>query len=290
MFNRLALLTFFIGMLGFSQQNSDFMGVIKLNDTSFISYKIAFEIENDSISGYSITDLGGDHETKSNVIGSYNEESGEFIFQESDIIYTKSPIIENDFCFVHFKGRVKDIYDVEEIEGNFTGLYSDGKSCLDGAIKMVSIEKIKKKAEKVDRKIQKVKRLDDEIKKQVSVAKTIDTLSMNIIASNENLSILTSDQQVELTIYDAGKEDDDRIDLFINGERVLENFKVTREKKIIPIKLLKDQTKIEILALNEGTSPPNTVKIHFKDSRNYVTTLTNLKLGEKAGISLVKRP
>ncbi len=290
MFRRLSLLTFFIGFLGFSQQSSEFMGVIKLNDTSFISYKIAFEVQNDSISGYSITDLGGKHETKSNVIGRYYEKSGEFRFQESGIIYTKSPITENDFCFVHFTGRVKDIYDVEEIEGDFTGLYSDGESCLDGDIKMVSIEKIKKKAAKVDRKIQKVNRLDDEIKKQVSVAKTIDTLSMNIIASNENLSILTSDEEVELTIFDAGKEDDDRIDLIINGEKLLEDFVVTRKKKIIPVKLQEDQTRIEIIALNEGTSPPNTVKIHFKDSQNYVTTLTNLKAGEKAGISLVKRP
>ncbi|MCP9199517.1 hypothetical protein MKO06_06340 [Gramella sp. GC03-9] len=265
------------------------MGVIKLNDSSFISYRIAFEIKNDSISGYSITDMGGPHETKSNLEGFYNEESRELSFQEANIIYTKSPIIENDFCFVNFKGRVKDIYDVEEIEGIFRGLYSDGQSCLDGDIKMVSIEKIKKKAEKVDRKIQRVKRLDEDIKKKVSLAKTMDTLSMNIIASNENLNILTSDEEIELTIYDAGKEDDDRIDLIINGKKILENFVVTREKKIIPIKLKDEQTQIDVVALNVGTSPPNTVKIHFEDSRNYVTTLTNLKEGEKAGINIVKR-
>ena len=289
MFKRVLVLTFFIGFCAFSQQKSDFMGVIKLNDTSFISYKIAFEIENDSVKGFSLTDLGGPHETKSSLRGKYNEESGEFSFQESSIIYTKSPIIEDDFCFVHFTGKVKDIYDVEEIEGNFSGLYSDGQSCLDGDIKMVSIEKIKKKAEKIDKKIQKVKKIDDEVKKNISVAKTIDTLSMNIIASNENLNILTSDQTVELTIYDAGKEDDDRIDLFIDGEKFLENYTVTREKKIIPIQLKKEQTRIEVVALNVGTSAPNTVKIHFKDTRNYVTTLTNLQEGERAGVTIVRR-
>ncbi|MUP45336.1 hypothetical protein E0K83_06200 [Gramella sp. BOM4] len=265
------------------------MGVIQLNDTSFISYKIAFQIQNDSISGYSITDLGGKHETKSNLKGRYNEDSGEISFRESDIIYTKSPIVEDDFCFVHFRGKVKDIYDVEEIEGAFKGMYADGQSCLDGDIKMVSIEKIKKKAAKVDKKIQNFKKLDDSIKKKVSLAKTMDTLSMNIIAKDENLNILTADEQVELTIFDAGKEDDDRIDLIINGKKILENFVVTREKKIIPVKLTEDQTQIDVVALNVGTSAPNTVKIHFKDTQNYVTTLTNLKEGEKAGINIVKR-
>ncbi len=283
------LLTLFIGFTCFSQQDSDFMGVIKLNDTSYISYKIAFEIHNDSVSGYSITDMGGKHETKSNLLGSYNEDTREFNFYESNIIYTKSPIIEDDFCFVHFKGRVRDIRDVEEIEGEFTGLYTDGQSCLDGAIKMVSIEKIKKKAEKIDKKIQKIKRVDEEIKKKVSVAKTIDTLSMNIIAQNENLNILTKDPKVEFIIFDAGKEDDDRIDLVINGKKVLENYTVTKEKKIMTIPLEKQQTKIEVIALNVGSSAPNTVKLEFQDSRNFVTTITNLDEGEQASVTLVRR-
>lgn len=289
MFRGISVLTLFIGFCSFSQQDSDFMGVIKLNDTSFISYKIAFEIQNDSISGYSITDMGGQHETKSNIKGSYNEDTREFSFQESDIIYTKSPIIEDDFCFIHFKGRVKNIRDVEEIEGVFSGLYTDGQTCLDGDIKMVSIEKIKKKAEKVDKKIQRTKRIDEEIKKNVSVTKMLDTLSMNIIAQNENLNILTGDQQVEFTIYDAGKEDDDRIDLIINGETVLENYTVTKERKIMKVPLKTRQTKIEVIALNVGTSAPNTVKIEFKDSRNFVSTLTNLNEGEHASVTIVKR-
>ncbi|PTX45271.1 hypothetical protein C8P64_1265 [Christiangramia gaetbulicola] len=289
MVKNLILLTFVLGFIGHSQQSAEYMGTIKLNDTSFISYKVAFELKKDSISGYSITDLGGAHETKSNLKGNYNSNTKELNFEEADIIYTKSPITQNDFCFVHFTGRVKDIHDIEEIDGKFQGLYTDGKKCLDGEIRMVSIEKIMKKAEKVDRKIQRTGRIDDETKKNISVKKTLDTLSMNIIASNENLNILTSDQKVELTIYDAGKEDDDRIDLFINGEKVLNNYTVTKKHKIIHIDLNQEQTSIEVVALNVGTSAPNTVKIHFKDTRNYVTTLTNLKEGERAGVTIVRR-
>lgn len=273
----------------FAQQSAEYMGTIKLNDTSYISYMVAFELENDSITGYSLTDMGGAHETKSAVKGSYDSESREFIFQEENIIYTKSPIIEKDFCFVHFRGEIRDIHDIEEIDGKFEGLYTDGDKCLNGEIRMASIEKLKKKAEKINRKIQRNKKVDEEVKKKIDVVKTLDTLSMNIIAKNENLNILTKDQKVEFTIFDAGKEDDDRIDLIIDGKKVLENYTVTKDKKSMTIALENEQTKIEIIALNVGTSAPNTVKVQFRDSRNFISTLTNLDQGESASVTVVKR-
>ena len=154
---------------------------------------------------------------------------------------------------------------------------------------MMSIEKIMKKAEKVDRKIQRTGRIDDETKKNISVKKTLDTLSMNIIANEENLNILSKDQSVEFTIFDAGKEDGDKIDLRINGELFLEDYTVTKEKKTFRVDLKQKQTDIEVLALNVGSSAPNTVKIQGRDSRNFINTITNLKEGEKAGLTVVKQ-
>lgn len=286
------LLVLFIILFGFesyAQQNAEYMGTIKLNDTSYISYKIAFELENDSISGYSLTDLGGSHETKSIVKGTYNTDTKEFKFHEENIIYTKSPIVQDDFCFVHFSGKVRDVHDIEEIEGSFEGRYTDGEKCIDGEIRMASIQKLIKKAEKLDKKIQRTNKVEAEVKEKINLVKSLDTLSMNIIANDENLNILTKDQVVEFTIFDAGKEDGDMIDLIINGEHYFKDFTVTKEKKVITLKLKEKQTKIEVVALNVGTSAPNTVKIQFKDSRNFVSTLTNLKEGEKAAVTIVKQ-
>ena len=92
-----------------------------------------------------------------------------------------------------------------------------------------------------------------------------------------------------LPFIDAGKEDGDKIDLIINGEHYFKDFTVTKEKKVITLKLKVKQTKIEVIALNVGTSAPNTVKIQFKDSRNFVSTLTNLKEGEKTAVTIVKQ-
>ena len=285
----LVLLTILFGYESYTQQNAEYMGTIKLNDTSYISYKIDFELKNDSISGYSLTDLGGSHETKSILKGSYNSNTKEFRFHEENIIYTKSPIVQDDFCFIHFRGKVRNIHDIEEIQGNFEGRYTDGQKCIDGEIRMASIQKLMKKAGKLDKKIQRTNKVKPEIKEKINLIKSLDTLSMNIIAKDENLNILTNDQVVEFTIFDAGKEDGDMIDLIINGEHHFKDFTVTKEKKVITLKLNKEQTKIEVVALNVGTSAPNTVKIQFKDSRNFVTTLTNLKEGEKAAVTIVRQ-
>ena len=141
----------------FSQENIDFLGVIKLNDTTLISYKLSLQENNGNVSGFSITDLGGLHETKSLVAGFYDYEKKVFEFREKDIIYTKSKIDEYDFCFVHFKGKIRNINRRQNLKGSFKGLYSDGTECLSGDIDMMRLEKIIKKAETVDRKIQKLK-------------------------------------------------------------------------------------------------------------------------------------
>ncbi len=117
----------------------------------------------------------------------------------------------------------------------------------------------------------------------------IETLTRNINAKNENLNIYTRDQKVKLIIYDAGKEDGDQVNLFIDDVPVLENYTVLHDKKTIEIPIKKAQTVIRVEAVSEGTSSPNTVRLEVVDTRNFVRTITNLKEGEKAQMTLVKK-
>ena len=58
----------------FGQKSNEYIGAIKLMDSSIITYKIKFELISDNqIKGYSITDFGGDHETKSSLTGYYDK-------------------------------------------------------------------------------------------------------------------------------------------------------------------------------------------------------------------------
>ena len=270
-------------------QEYEFFGVIKLNDTSFISYKVLFDRVNDSIQGYSLTDFAGKHETKSNIKGYYDEDENLLSFEEYDIVYTKSPVVQKDFCFVNFEGKVRNLDRVKAFSGDFKGLYADGTSCLDGMIIVNSGQEVKKRVEKIDKVVQRSRKFSDSIKKNIKVAKVLDTLTRNIIAKNENLNIFTRDQKIKLAIYDAGKEDGDVINLFVDDKPVLENYTVLHEIKYLEFDLKNAETKIRVEAVSEGTSSPNTVRLEIEDSRNFVRTITNLKEGEHAQMTLVKK-
>ena len=270
-------------------QEYEFFGVIKLNDTSFISYKVLFDRVNDSIQGYSLTDFAGKHETKSNIKGYYHEDENLLSFEEYDIVYTKSPVVQKDFCFVNFEGKVRNLDRVKAFSGDFKGLYADGTSCLDGMIIVNSGQEVKKRVEKIDKVVQRSRKFSDSIKKNIKVAKVLDTLTRNIIAKNENLNIFTRDQKIKLAIYDAGKEDGDVINLYVDDKPVLENYTVLHEIKYLEFDLENVETKIRVEAVSEGTSSPNTVRLEVEDSRNFVRTITNLKEGEHAQMKLVKK-
>lgn len=273
----------------FSQSESQYLGAIMLNDSSLISYKIVFSEKDGVILGHSITDLNGPHETKSFLSGTFNEAQKTLVFSESGIIYTKSPVTQEDFCYVHFEGRLKKINKRQQITGSFRGLYKDGTECINGEIKMANLELMNEKAVKLDKRIDRNLLVKKEDKERINIKKSLDTLNMNLINKGETLSVFTKDEKINLIIYDAGKEDGDRINLTISGKLVLENYTVTRERKKIVIDLENDQTAIEVLALNVGTSAPNTVRIEIKDSYNFVRTLTNLQENEKAGVVIIKR-
>ncbi|WP_286992046.1 hypothetical protein [Leeuwenhoekiella sp.] len=248
-----------------------------------------FDRVNDSIQGYSLTDFAGKHETKSNIKGYYNEDENLLSFEEYDIVYTKSPVVQKDFCFVNFEGKVRNLDRVKAFSGDFKGLYADGTSCLDGMIIVNSGQEVKKRVEKIDKVVQRSRKFSDSIKKNIKVAKVLDTLTRNIIAKDENLNIFTRDQKIKLAIYDAGKEDGDVINLYVDDKPVLENYTVLHEIKYLEFDLENVETKIRVEAVSEGTSSPNTVRLEVEDSRNFVRTITNLKEGEHAQMTLVKK-
>jgi hypothetical protein len=269
-------------------QTYEYLGVIKLNDTALIPYRLAFTESNGEISGYSLSDLGGKHETKSNIRGIYNNKEKKLTFQEYDIVYTKSPIDELDMCLVNFEGTLKNLSKNKAFSGDFIGLYPDGKNCLDGMIIVSNAQKVEERIAKFDKKIQKSKKVSQEVKNKISLKRSIDTLTMSTVKATENLNIFVKNREATLVIYDAGKVDDDRVQITINGAVILNDYSILQEKKRIPVTLVNGTSKIEVLAINEGTSAPNTVKVEILDGDNLITTRTSLKTGQKASLTLIK--
>jgi len=272
-----------------AQNEQEYLGVIKLNDSSLISYNLNLIENKGNISGYSITDIGGNHETKSNVIGTYNTKTNHLFFKEVGIIYTKSEVLDYDFCYIYFDGKVTNINSKNNIYGKFNGKYNDESTCINGEIALKSIQKITKKAKKVDNIIRKYKKIDKKITSEISVIKTLDSLKMNVLKASENLSMFTTSESLKLRIYDAGKVDGDKITIFSNDTILLKNYTVSKKIKLLTIPLKSKKTTITVHALNIGSISPNTTKIEVIDNHNTVNILTSLKKEEKTSITIIKK-
>ncbi len=274
--------------ISIAQQDYEYVGIIKLPDTSLISYKISFVEKDGLVKGHSITDMGGAHETKSFITGYFDDKKNSLEFYESGILYTKSSITQNDFCFVHFDGRLKKLNESQQIKGAFKGMYDNGAECISGDIMMTNFRRVLKKASKLDRKIDRNILVSKEKKDAVNIRQTMDSLSLNLLNKNEVMSIFSKSETVTLEVYDAGQEDGDQISIWVNDAVILKDFTVTAIKKTLTIPLKTDETKVKIKALNNGAIGGNTVKMDITDVNNHIDTLTNLKEGESAQFVFVK--
>jgi hypothetical protein len=265
-----------------AQKDFEFVGVIRLAEDAFISYKISFDEREGLVTGYSLTDLGGEHETKSYLSGYFDDVNNTLEFYESGIIYTKSFITQDDFCFIHFNGSLRKLNEQQSIEGKFKGLYSDGKECISGELKLANLGKMLKKAKKLDRKIDRNILISQEDKDKVNIVKELDSLSMNTLKKNETLTIFSKSNKITMSIYDAGLEDGDKIALYLNDQELYRSIEARAAIQKIEVPLKKEKDVIKIVALTNGTVGGNTIKIDLYDGDNIIETLTNMKAGESA--------
>lgn len=272
----------------FSQSQNEFFGAVILNDSISITYKINILEKNGNVKGYSVTDLGGEHETRSNIFGEYDKVNKELSFRETGIVYTKSLVSQDDFCFMNVTIKNFTFDRTKNITTNFFGLFSDNTECIHGKLILRSIEKVEARLNKVSKKINKSKKIADSIKSKINPLKMMDSLNMNILRKNQTLSVFSKSKKIKLTVYDGGKEDGDKISISSNGKLLINNFEVKNNKNVFFINLIEDKTSILIKANNEGNISPNTVVVEFDDGKNDIKALSNLKIGETTQIDIIK--
>jgi len=287
---------FFVFVLGFffslsiKAQTYEFYGVLKLNGKSeeAISYRLIFDEKNGKIKGYSITDITGNHETKNLVDGYYDTDKKYLRFKEKNIIYTKSPISDDLFCFVSFEGKIKLNAKKPRIEGKFKGLFKNETKCIDGTLDLISSVTVQSFLEKANKKIQKSKKLDEDTKKKYNPIQIFDSLQTNQLTTSQNLNIFYPYENVSFEIWDKGIEDGDIINLTHNNKIILQNFTVSKIKKKVDITLDPDQNIFVIEAVNEGTEGPNTAMIVLQGEKP-IEFQSNLKKGETASVTIIKQ-
>jgi hypothetical protein len=285
-FPLLFLISFSIS--SFSQY--EYFGTIKLNDdaSKIITYRIVFSLKKGIVNGYSVTDIGGDNETKNSILGNYSSETKVLTFKESGLLYTKSKISQDSFCFVNFTGVAKLKSPNSKMEGSFKGLFKNKTKCIDGTIIMLNLMKIEKKIITLNKKAQKSILIKKEIKQRMSEISLLDSLNVNTLKKDQNLNIFVDSDEIEIEIWDSKIEDGDKIDLFLNGKRILDNYRVLNTKKILKVKLQSAENIFRIEATSEGERKLNTTMIHLIDKKRIFEMSTNLKKGEKTSISIFK--
>ena len=112
-------------------------------------------------------------------------------------------------------------------------------------------------------------------------------LDLNVSDGLEDVRV--SQRVVDLDLKDNGNQiDGDRIQLLLNGEVILEDHTLTEMDKTITLNLKRGSNDIDIVALNEGSSSPNTAEVAISHviEGNSVQVSDGLNTGEKAEFSI----
>ena len=278
--NTLTLIFIILSSFAYSQNTFSYLGTLLLSNNTPISFSMELQEANGIVNGYSLTNINTPDETKSEISGLYFKKNKSFQLQETQILSTNSEAPLNTFCYINMNLSFKGKFGSKRLEGDFTGNFLDSTQCASGKIILMQRTKLEKKIEKIKKKVDK--------KYQEKYQDTSLVKRTQILKDGDDFTINWESNKLKLYIWDANKEDGDKIQLTINGNIILDDFETKNKRKKIKYKLLEGENIIEIKAINLGTSPPNTSRIELVDSNTKYPIITQLELGKSAIIKVVK--
>lgn len=97
-------------------------------------------------------------------------------------------------------------------------------------------------------------------------------------------------EQIVIEIWDGNNVDNDRITVWLNGNEILKNYVLAKEKKKLVLPVGGNELNIiTIIADNEGADPPNTANIMLWDNEIPYEVIAHNTVGKKALIKIRKR-
>jgi|GEM_PF-382987 len=284
------LIILLFGLTKVQAQDYEYLGFLKLPDSTFIAYKVAFSESKGMIKGYSYTDTGGAHETKSVIVGRFDDKKNTIEFREVATVYTKSDVTRFDFCYVYFTGRTRKLNDRATINGSFKGFYDDLTSCIDGKLELNAFAKIKNRTDKFEERVKRSRLVADSIKEKVDVSRFMNRFVSNSLKGGEKVNVIWEKQNLKMQISDPGTVDNDKIAISLNGKEFVRSYALEKNAKTFDFNLAEGVNTIVIKAINEGTEPGNTAKLMLLGGTGEtINLMTSLKVGEEIQIVLYKQ-
>jgi hypothetical protein len=256
-------------------------GHLHVKDGDTYPYKLVFSIARGDINGYSVTRITDSTETKGVITGHINRKKQILTFVETKVIGEHEPQKDVTNCLIDAKCAYKLHGANYIVIGTFTGKDEDKKKCGDGVLEFQQANTAG----------------------SVFYTDTIQQLPVahaDSVAKNElpGENTITAGIQKEydwisdscvLDIWDSGVIDGDVVSVLFNGQNILSNYTLAKEKMQLRLRLIKGANTITIVAEDEGNNPPNTAEMLLTDvEARYKITAFNKK-GEKAIVVLRKK-
>ena len=280
----LVLFFFSISNGAFASDTLYFAGKIKVSKSLSYKYYLRFTINiKNQLTGYSLSDPGGLNETKTRITGTYDSLNKIIKFEESNILRSRVDLKKNDLCFVSASLILKNTKLVETLSGKFKGFGADRTTqCANGEIQLINTDRAKAILEKIANKEDNPEVIHSDKNTKNKLIKIDDEKGKEFEITGNS---------IKLTIWDNGQVDGDRISIMLNGKYLLENYSTVAAPKMIETLLSGNiSDTIKIIALNEGTLPPNTAAIIIETPFEKYKILTQANTNEVRSIYLRKKP
>lgn len=283
--------------LSFAQFEQDlkFTGVIITADSITFPYEINVSKSFYNYSGFSISDKGGASETKT--VFKVSKVNEELFFSEDRISYTKANYDDfDDFCLVNFKIKEKELLKSKKITVDFAGKFTDGSTCINGKLRLISTSFIEKRFAKAEKKINNNKIIRKKLGDSLSIIKNKLKTQKEKLLNNTEVSLNKNDKltfsvnyNYKLMFKDYSLEDGDRIKITVN-DQYIEYIDLTKTPVFINFNAKMKYNKIEILGISEGRVKSITSLIEIQDKNGQKKKAIRLSLNsdEKATLIISK--
>lgn len=220
-----------IGQLSQSDRDYGFFFKMDLSPNTGTSY-----IESDGPGGNAFHEL------------EWNFDGDKLIFNETKVV--KKSIEDWKWCIKSAQLKLRKEAHAYFLEGNWEG-YIEHKSPENGACAPGYI------------RLQKPILNDTTI---VQVKENTELYEENGRKVKIGQSIVVKSDKLKIRVWDNGTVDGDIVTLFLNGNRLLKNYRVSKKKRTLNVKLKKGETNIIILQADDlGDITPNTVAVSVYD-------------------------
>ncbi len=267
----------------------DVSGIIIINGSSTLSYKLVFTDSVGYLKGYSVTDVHRKDETKARIEGKIDRKEQTISYKETAIISSKALSDTTQLCMVQAKLKYRQASKGMMLTGNFTGTeLNTGKECAKGTITMLNTEALNELFYPNPQKdtIASVEKVNT----NKPVPNLTDTFTTHdeITQGIETVYDWRSDT-VLLDLWDGGQIDYDVVTILYNKDTILKNYTLKAEKIRLRIPVISngaDMDQLTIIAENEGNEPPNTANLTLIDETKKYNVIAYNNVGQKAVINI----